>query len=417
METQSISKPSANVSHSSSNQQLTTISTMATRVGSIFPTIERSSSTVGVLSGSSHPELANSIAKILTSQTPQPLQYVNLTIGNASVETNYLVPMTVDRFSNGEVRVDINQSVRGKDLFVVQTGSSSSTQSVNDVIMETMVIIDACRRSDAKSVTLIMAHYPYSRQDKKDRPRAPISAKVVATMLERVAKIDRLIVMDLHASQIQGFFDRTPVDNLYAMDLLIEHLRSKVLILASPTSDTDTATTTESSASNDKYVLVSPDAGGAKRVFAYGKKLSLPTVIMHKQRDHSQKSHIESTLLIGDHDCVRDKVCIVIDDMVDTLGTVVQACDSLVNQGGAKSCIIVATHGVLSGPAIERLNACDHISQLIVTDTIPQISGDSQGLTTTSIKSSKIRVVETASLFARAISAIVNGGSISALFV
>eukprot|EP00668_Euglena_longa_P011207 GGOE01013590.1.p1 GENE.GGOE01013590.1~~GGOE01013590.1.p1 ORF type:complete len:380 (-),score=44.28 GGOE01013590.1:65-1204(-) len=321
---------------------------------------------VRVVPGSSHPTLSRGIADALG---------VSLT------------KCICEKFSNSECRVEILENVRKRNVFIIQTGSATPRGTINDHLMELLILVDACRRSHAQSITVAMPCYPYARQDKKDRPRAPISGRLVANMLE-AAGVTRLMVMDLHAAQIQGFFN-IPVDNLYADSLICSHLKSMGIY------------------ENPKYVLVSPDSGGVKRLYKCAGRLKLQAVIMHKQRDHTQSSKVDKTILIGEEDCVRDKVAVIIDDMADTMGTVVRAAQTLA-QHGAAEVMVAVTHGVLSGPAIQRINECDSITKVIVTNTLPQEENVS--------RCSKIDVIDVSELLAMAIRMYMTGGSISALF-
>ena len=323
-------------------------------------------------SGSSNPKLADAVAHRLNTHISDSIH---------------------DAFSNGECRVELHENVRRRHVYIFQTGSSTETGSINDHLMELLLMVNAARLSDAESITVICPNFPYARQDKKDRSRTPISSRVVAEMLQ-TAGVTRLVTMDLHSNQIQGFFT-IPVDNLFAQDLIINYLQKELF---------DGLTTEQI---NQRYVLVSPDAGGAKRVLKMAEKMQLNSVLMHKQRDHSKKNHVDKTIIVGDEGCLVNKTCIIVDDMTDTLGTVVKACDELV-AGGAKDVIVCITHGVLSGPAIDRLNACDAITQLVTSNTIAQDHNTS--------RSDKVRVFDVSGLFATCIERIVNGGSISELF-
>lgn len=324
-----------------------------------------------LISGNSHPHLATSISDKL----------------NAKV-----VSCDISRFSNTEIRVRINESIRNEDIFIIQTGGFDEGNSVNDYIMETLEIIDACRRSNVKSITLILPCYPYARQDKKDEPRVPISAKLMANMY-RVAGVDRLVSVDLHASQIQGFVDYA-FDNLYTDKLMCDYIRENIF-------NGDSIEEIQ-----DKYILVSPDNGGAKRIMSYSQRLILNNVIMHKQRDYSQTSKVMNTILVGKHN-LQGKTAIIVDDMCDTMGTMVKATDTLVKHG-VDSVIIVAVHGIFSGPALERINECEKISQVIVTDTLSQEDNMK--------KCGKIEAVGISTLLSGVIKNIMDGGSISQLF-
>ena len=290
------------------------------------------------LSGSSHPELGNIVSKL----TKIPL-----------------VSHVSEKFSNTEIRLEIKDNVRNRDMLIFQTGSYNieTGYSVNDNLMETMIMIDACRRSGVKSITLIMPCYPYARQDKKDESRAPISSKLVANMLT-MAGIDRLIVMDLHASQIQGFFD-IPVDNIYSINLLMNHLNNTYFKGMSIEDR------------QERFILVAPDAGAAKRTLKFGSVMNLNAVIMHKERNYKRKNTINKTVLICESDTIVGKTAIICDDMCDTAGTMVKAVNTLI-ENGARDVICAITHGIFSGPALERINKCDSIKSVIVSNSLPQ---------------------------------------------
>jgi ribose-phosphate pyrophosphokinase len=284
-----------------------------------------------------------------------------------------LLPALVDRFSDGEIRVEIGANVRGSDVFVVQ----STCAPVNYNIMELCLILDALKRASASRVTAVVPYYGYARQDRKVVPRAPISAKLVADFLQ-VAGMHRMLTIDLHAGQIQGFFD-IPVDNLYAMTILadfVQHL-------------------------DGDPMLVSPDAGGVERARAFAKRLNAGLAIVDKRRDAPNQAR--AMHVIGS---VEGKTCVICDDMVDTAGTMVQAAQVLMDNG-ARAVVACATHPVLSGPAIERLEN-SVISQLVVTNTIP--------LGPVAKECSKIKVLSVAGLLAKAIHNIHTESSVSVLF-
>jgi len=322
--------------------------------------------------GSSHPELARLVTEKLQTDVCDSIH---------------------DSFSNGERRIELQANVRRRHVYIFQTGCSTTDESTNDYIMELLLMINAAKLSDAESITVVCPHFPYSRQDKKDRSRTPISSRILAEMLQ-TAGATRLVTMDLHSSQIQGFFT-IPVDNLFARDLLIQHLEHVFFTGLTPTEI------------KERFILVSPDAGGAKRVLKMAQKMELNSVLMHKQRDHSKKNHVDKTIIVGEDGCLENKTCIIVDDMTDTLGTVVKACEALVEHG-AKDVIVCVTHGVLSGPAIERLIACDAISHLVTSNTIPQEQNVA--------RCTKIQTFDVSGLLATCIERIVNGGSISELF-
>ena len=288
------------------------------------------------LVGSSHPELGKKIAEI----TGMPL-----------------IDCVAEKFSNTEIRVEIRENVRNRDVFLVQTGSFDFERSVNDNLMETMIMIDACKRSAVKSITLIMPCYPYARQDKKDEARAPISSKLVANMLT-MAGIDRLIVMDLHASQIQGFFD-IPVDNIYSIKMLKDYF-DNTLFMGKSVEEIQR-----------EFILVSPDAGATKRTLKFSKWMNLNMVIMHKERNYKKKNTVDKTVLICDGDSVVGKTAIICDDMCDTAGTMIKAVETLIEHG-AKDVVCAITHGILSGPALKRISNCSYINRIIVSNSLPQ---------------------------------------------
>ena len=245
------------------------------------------------------------------------------------------------KFADGEISVSFNETVRGCDVFLIQ----STCCPVNDNFMELLIMIDACRRASAGRITAVMPYFGYARQDRKAKARDPISAKLCAEMLE-AAGADRVLTMDLHANQIQGFFN-IPVDNLLGTKILTQYFYDRLGV------------------SNPDYVVVSPDLGSVTRVRKFTDKLDLPMAIVDKRRPKPNVSEVMN--IIGD---VRDKHVILVDDMVDTAGTLCNGAKALVERGGAKSVTACATHGVLSGPAIERLQA-SVIDKLVLLDTIP----------------------------------------------
>jgi len=284
-----------------------------------------------------------------------------------------LTPRIAKPFSDGEIRIEIGDNVRGSDVFVIQ----STCKPVNDNLIELCLMLDALKRASAKRITAVVPYYGYARQDRKVIPRVPISAKMVADFIS-VAGASRLLTIDLHAGQIQGFFD-IPVDNLYASKVLLEYLKEI----------------------EGEKVVVSPDAGGMERARAFAKRLDCGLAIIDKRRDKPNQA--EAMHVIGD---VRSKLAIIVDDMVDTAGTLMTAVDALL-ENGAKRVIACASHPVLSGPAVERI-AKSNIEKLIVTDTIP--------LTKEARECGKIEVVSVAALIAQAINNIHNESSVSVLF-
>ncbi|MBL8603223.1 MAG: ribose-phosphate pyrophosphokinase [Myxococcales bacterium] len=279
------------------------------------------------------------------------------------------------RFSDGEIQVEIGENVRGADAYIVQ----STCTPVNDSLMEMLIMADALRRSSAGSVTAVIPYYGYARQDRKVAGRTPITAKLVADLIS-TAQITRVVTIDLHAGQIQGFFN-IPVDNLYAMPVLLNEVRQ--LGLTDP-------------------VMVSPDAGGVERARAYAKRLDANLAIIDKRRERANVSEVMH--IIGD---VKGRDCVLLDDMIDTAGTLTNAARALHEQG-ARSVFAAATHAVLSGPAVGRI-IDSPLSQVIVTDTIP-LREEARG-------SSRFRVASVGPLLGEAVRRIHNSDSISSLFV
>ena len=283
---------------------------------------------------------------------------------------------TLSRFADGEIQVEIKESVRGDSVFVIQ----SCSPPVNENYMELFLVLDALKRASAKGITAVIPYYGYARQDRKVAPRAPISSKCMADLLT-AAGATRVVCVDLHAAQIQGFFD-VPVDHLFAIPTLARAWREKYGF-------------------GDSFVAVSPDAGGVERTRAFAKRIECPIAIIDKRRTGPNEA--KALHLIGD---VRNKTAIIVDDMIDTAGTLTQAVDSLM-RNGAKSVIAVATHALFSGPAISRLTECG-IDKVLVTDSIPlKEHAQNTGL---------IEVVSVAPLVAEAIRRIYGNASVSSLF-
>ncbi len=307
-----------------------------------------------LFSGNSNPMLAQSICR-----------YLNLPLGKAKVQ----------RFSDGEIRIEIDENVRLRDVFVIQ----STCAPVNDNLVELLLMIDAMQRSSVRRITAVIPYYGYARQDKKVAPRVPISARLVADLLTK-AGANRIITMDLHASQIQGFFN-IPVDNLFAAPVIIKHIKEKF---------------------TDNLVIVSPDAGGVERARAFAKRLDAGLVIVDKRRDAPNKA--KAMTVIGD---VKDKIAVILDDMVDTAGTLTEAAAALAEKG-AREVHACCTHPVLSGPAVDRVRE-SVIQNLIVTDTIP-LNGNAKAL-------EKIEILSIAELFGETIIRSYTGDSVTSLFV
>ena len=307
-----------------------------------------------LFSGSAHPDLTQEIA-----------DFLGVPVGEARLQ----------RFADTEVAFQIEENVRGADVFLVQPTSTP----VDSHLMELCVMIDAFRRASASRITAVIPYYGYARQDRKDRPRVPISAKLVANILS-AAGANRVLTMDLHKAQIQGFFD-IPVDHLFAAPVIIEYLKSL---------------------QTDKFTVVSPDAGGAERARAYAKRLGAELAIVDKRR--SEDGTAEVMHVIG---TVTDRVCVIQDDIIDTAGTMQKAALAL-KENGASRVLACAVHGVLSGPALDRVNE-SALEQLIVTNTIPQVGN--AGVC------DKLEVLSVATLLAKAIQSIHDETSVSSLFI
>jgi len=309
---------------------------------------------ISIFAGNSNPDLANRIC-----------EYLNLSLGNAQVKT----------FSDGEIQIEIDENVRSKDVFVIQ----STCVPVNDHLVELLLMIDALKRSSASRITAVMPYFGYARQDKKVAPRVPISAKLVANMLT-IAGANRIITMDLHAGQIQGFFD-IPVDNIFAAPLLIDYIQNNF---------------------NDDLAIVSPDAGGVERARAFAKRLDADLAIIDKRR--SAPNQAKAMAVIGD---VNNKIAVILDDMVDTAGTLTEAAAAL-KEEGAREIHACCAHPVLSGPAIGRITESE-MKSLVVTDTIP--------LKQNAAACGKIIVISISELMGEAIIRSYRGDSVTSLFV
>ena len=314
-----------------------------------------SSKNMKLFSGRAHPELAEAVARELKTD---------------------LVPTTARDFANGEIFIRFEESVRGADCFVMQ----SHTQPLNKWLMEQLIMIDALKRGSAKRITAILPFYPYARQDKKHRGREPISARLVADLLQ-AAGADRIVSVDLHTDQIQGFFDG-PVDHMHAQPILVDYIKSKY--------------------ATDNLVVVSPDAGRVKVAEKWAHDLGdAPLAFVHKTRSTEVANQTVSNRVVGE---VEGKDCILLDDMIDTGGTIAGAVRVL-KEAGAKSVVIACTHGVFSDPARERLSECG-AEEVITTDTLPQSTEGWSNLTVLSI----------APLLARTINEIFENGSVTTLF-
>lgn len=309
---------------------------------------------IKIFTGNANPALAQEIC-----------DFLHLPLGAAMVKA----------FADTEIYLQIQENVRGADVFVVQPTSKPSDRH----LMELLLMIDALKRASADRITAVLPYYGYARQDRKDKPRVPISAKLIAKLLEK-SGADRVLCLDLHAAQIQGFFD-IPVDHLFAMPVMIDHLKA---------------------AMKPHSIVVSPDAGGVERARAFAKRMNVPLAIIDKRRDDVNVAEVMH--IIGD---VEGRDCLMVDDLIDTGGTLVKGAEALIKQG-AVSITACATHGVLSPPAVERLEN-SMIREIVLTNSIP--------LSEEARRSTKIRTLSVAPLLARAIQSIHEETSVSTLFV
>lgn len=308
-----------------------------------------------LFSGRAYPELAEEVAELMDQK---------------------LVPTRAIAYANSEIYVRFQESVRGSDAFVIQ----SHTAPVNEWLMEQLIMVDALKRASAKRITVVAPFYPYARQDKKHLGREPISARLVADLF-KAAGADRIMSVDLHAAQIQGFFDG-PVDHLWGLPVLAEYVRNKY--------------------GDDDLAVVSPDAGRVRLADMWTDKLGAPLAIIHKRRDPNKANTVDVHEVVGE---VKGKTCLLVDDMIDTAGTIVQAAQAL-QERGAKRVIAAATHPIFSGPAVERLNASG-LEEIIVTNTLP---------TTAHPGIKNLTVLSIAPLLARAIREVFMDGSVTSLF-
>lgn len=308
---------------------------------------------LAILAGNANPALASSVAKALGMPLADTL---------------------VSRFSEGEIRVQLKENCRGKDVFIIQP----TCPPVNENIMELLIVIDAVRRASAERVTAVLPYYGYARQDRKDQPRVPITAKLVANMIV-AAGADRVLTMDLHAAQIQGFFD-IPVDHLYAINTMCEYFEAKKI---------------------PNLCIVSPDVGGIKMARAYAKRLNADLAIVDKRRYSPEQTEVMH--ILGP---VKGKNVVLVDDICATAGSIVEATEAL-RANGVKDVYAAISHGILSGPAIGRIDSCQALKELVITDSIP-LPPEKQ--------ISKIKVVSVAPLLADAIQRIHEEKSISILF-
>lgn len=308
-----------------------------------------------LFTGRAHPTLAQEVADLLELE---------------------LTPTTAYNFANGEIYVRFDESVRGCDAFVIQ----SHTAPINDAIMEQLIMVDALKRASAKRITVILPFYGYARQDKKHLGREPISARLMADLFES-AGADRLVTVDLHTAQIQGFFDG-PVDHLLAMPILTRYVKRKY--------------------GKKQLAVVSPDAGRIKVAESWANALQAPLAFIHKTRDPNQPNESKANRVVGE---VEGRVCVLVDDLIDTGGTIVQAAEAIMD-AGAQDVVIVATHAVFSDPAVDRLKNC-RAAEVVVTNTLPLEDGK---------HFDKLTVLSIAPLLAQATAAVFEDGSVTSLF-
>ncbi|WP_166984295.1 ribose-phosphate diphosphokinase [Paramicrobacterium fandaimingii] len=308
-----------------------------------------------LVSGRAHPELAASIASELGSE---------------------LVPTDARTFANGEIYARFDESVRGCDAFVIQSHSTP----INEWLMEQLIMVDALKRASAKRITVVAPFYPYARQDKKGRGREPISARLIADLF-KTAGADRIMSVDLHAAQIQGFFDG-PVDHLFAMPVLLEYFKKRL--------------------DPSELTVVSPDMGRVRVADNWSDKLGAPLAIIHKRRDPLVPNQVSVHEIVGD---VKGRVCLLVDDLIDTGRTIVKAAEAL-KENGATGVVVASTHAVFSDPAAEILQSSS-IDKVVVTDTLP-LTADQ--------KFEKLEVLSIAPLLARAIREVFEDGSVTSLF-
>jgi ribose-phosphate pyrophosphokinase len=307
-----------------------------------------------IFTGNANPELAQEIGR-----------YLQMGISHAQIR----------QFSDGEIHLQIQDNVRGADVFMVQPTCNPADRN----LMELLLMTDALKRASADRITAVLPYYGYARQDRKDKPRVPISAKLVASLLE-TAGANRVLTLDLHAAQIQGFFD-IPVDHLFASPVMIDHYRAQKI---------------------PDVTVVSPDAGGVERARAFAKRLNSPLAILDKRREEANVAEVMN--VVGE---VKGRNCVLVDDLIDTAGTLVKGAEALLEKGAA-SVYACATHAVLSGPAVERIEASE-LKEVVFTNSIP-LSDEAK-------KCGRIKSLSVAKLLAEAIRSIHEGGSVSVLFI
>jgi len=303
-----------------------------------------------------------------------------------------LVDVTINKFANGEIRVLLNEQVRNSNIFIVQTGTANNSgSSINDILIETLFLIDCCKKSDARTVNLICPNYFYARMDKKTDGRCCISASLIASMLEN-AGLNRIVCVDLHNPSIQGFFQKIPADNLFCLNLMHKYLQDNYF----------------KNDYKEKFVLISPDVGAAPLIKKASSRMGLPFLLCNKTRDYSKNNVIEEVQVIGNQEkYLEGRTALILDDMADTCGTIKAVIDALKDKG-AREVIVIISHGIFSGPAIERINSNNNLSKIICSNSIEQ--------TYNLEKCHKLEVFDISKLLFSVIDSLINGKSISRLF-
>lgn len=329
----------------------------------------------------------------------EPLDNIIIFTGRSCKHLDNIIEQTLNKrmgqitlrtFGDGSIDVIINESIRDKHAFVIQTTATSNNEmSINDLIIESMEIMDACNRGGASKISYIAPCFPYQRADKKDNSRVSIGGKMIINMFSTYAS--RISAFDLHASQIQGFISK-PVDNMYCINLFCNYLLQNIFNGKDP---------------NEEYILISPDLGAEKRIMSYSKKLHMNYSVLSKQRNYDKMNTVDISHLTGDPNNIIGKTGIIIDDIVDSFGTMINGIAELKTHG-IKNVIVIASHGVFSGQALDRINNCNELLKVIVTNTISQ----EENLK----KCQKLEVINIGQMLSEIIKRIVTGESLSALF-
>jgi|TARA_B110000238_G_C16106905_1_gene430857 ribose-phosphate pyrophosphokinase len=307
-----------------------------------------------------------------------------------------LINSNIIYFANTEIKTSITTSIRGKNIFIITSPNynEEKNKSVNDYIIETYLLIKTCKSSDVNSITLICPCFPYARQDKKDNSRVCISARDIADLFT-IAGINRIVCFDLHSHQIQGFFN-IPCDNFYCINMIHEYLVKNYNINQQFKKTLDS-----------KFVIIAPDEGALKRVQVYANKFKMPFMVVSKERDYSEVNKVERAVLIGEKKYLEGRTAIIVDDMIDTGGTVIKVGELLMSKG-AKDVIVIVTHGILSDPAIYRINKSDFIKEVVVSDSLPQDIKKT--------RCGKLKTYSIVPMLAEVINRLNTGGSLSEIF-